>query len=75
MIRHSLWRLLIHIAENQPFIDGNKRTALVSALTFLELNGHTVLDPDEKLYEAMISIAQKKLNKEGLASLLEDLLK
>lgn len=23
-----------HIAENQPFLDGNKRTALVSALVF-----------------------------------------
>lgn len=25
-----------HIAENQPFLDGNKRTALVSALVFLD---------------------------------------
>lgn len=25
-----------HIAENQPFLDGNKRTALVAALVFLE---------------------------------------
>jgi death-on-curing protein len=23
-----------HIAENQPFVDGNKRTALASALVF-----------------------------------------
>ena len=26
-----------HIAQNQPFIDGNKRTAMGSALTFLRL--------------------------------------
>ena len=25
-----------HIAENQPFIDGNKRTAVVAALSFLD---------------------------------------
>ena len=25
-----------HIAENQPFIDGNKRTALAAALVFLD---------------------------------------
>ncbi|OFZ19758.1 MAG: hypothetical protein A2Z20_00280 [Bdellovibrionales bacterium RBG_16_40_8] len=25
-----------HIAENQPFVDGNKRTALASALVFLD---------------------------------------
>lgn len=28
-----------HIAENQSFFDGNKRTALVSALVFLDING------------------------------------
>ena len=28
-----------HIAQNQPFIDGNKRTAMGAALTFLEGNG------------------------------------
>lgn len=27
------------IAEGQQFIDGNKRTALVAMLTFLEVNG------------------------------------
>lgn len=30
------------IAESQPFIDGNKRTALAAMRTFLKLNGHTV---------------------------------
>ncbi len=30
------------IAQAQAFIDGNKRVALVSMLTFLELNGHGV---------------------------------
>jgi death-on-curing protein len=28
-----------HIAQNQPFVDGNKRTGLVAALVFLDLNG------------------------------------
>jgi death-on-curing protein len=27
-----------HIAQNQPFLDGNKRTAMGAALTFLECN-------------------------------------
>ncbi len=34
------------IAKAHAFTDGNKRTALVAALTFLRLNGHaTTLDP------------------------------
>jgi death-on-curing protein len=28
-----------HIAEGQPFVDGNKRTALNAALVFLDLTG------------------------------------
>jgi death on curing protein len=28
------------IAKNHPFLDGNKRTALVVALAFIEMNGH-----------------------------------
>ncbi|MGH9099041.1 MAG: Fic family protein, partial [Acidimicrobiales bacterium] len=28
------------IAETQPFVDGNKRGALIALITFLELNGN-----------------------------------
>lgn len=30
---------LFHLTKNHPFVDGNKRTALASALVFLGLNG------------------------------------
>ncbi len=63
-----------HIAENQPFLDGNKRTALVACLVFLNLNGFEVLDTEMRLYEAMISIANKQMDKYDLANLLEELL-
>ncbi len=62
-----------HLAENQPFLDGNKRTALNAALVFLDVNGWIVVDPDERLYEAMISISARKLDKLGLADLLRQL--
>jgi death on curing protein len=62
-----------HIAENQPFLDGNKRTALVSALVFLDINGFEILDSEMKLYDAMISIANKQMDKFDLAKLLENL--
>jgi len=48
-----------HIAENQPFVDGNKRTGLNAALVFLDVNGWLVPDPDERLYDAMISLAAR----------------
>lgn len=59
-----------HIAQNQPFIDGNKRTAMGAALTFLEGNGVDVEKYDGKeLYDAMIAIAEKRLDKAGLAEI------
>jgi death-on-curing protein len=59
------------MAENQPFIDGNKRTAITTALVFLELNGvETSAIANAQLYDAMIGIAEKRLDKAGLAALL-----
>ena len=62
-----------HIAEAQAFVDGNKRTALNAALVFLDLNGWTVIDPEMRLYEAMIGFATHALDKDGMAQLLREL--
>jgi death-on-curing protein len=62
-----------HLAQNQPFVDGNKRTGLAAALVFLDLNGVTIADPNSKLYTAMIELAEKRLDKDGLAALLREL--
>jgi death on curing protein len=70
---HMAAAYAFHIAENQPFIDGNKRTALNAALVFLDINGWVVSDPDERLAGAMIGIADGVLDKRGLAVLLQEL--
>lgn len=62
-----------HIAENQPFLDGNKRTALASALVFLRLNGHSILDPNRKLHDILINIANHATDKSDLADLFRSL--
>jgi death-on-curing protein len=62
-----------HLAENQPFIDGNKRTALHAAIEFLKLNGYDINDLSNKLYGAMIDMANRKMTKEELAGLLQKL--
>jgi len=59
-----------HLAENQTFIDGNKRTAITTALAFLELNGiSTSVITNDELYNAMIGIAEKRVDKAGLAEI------
>lgn len=62
-----------HIAENQPFLDGNKRTGVACAVTFLVMNGFAVKDPKMELYQAILKVASKGLLKEGLAEILERL--
>ena len=60
-----------HIAQSQAFIDGNKRTGVASALTFLQLAGiDTSRTNDTAFYDAMIAIANRQLDKPGLAALL-----
>lgn len=65
-----------HIAEAQGFIDGNKRTAIAATLAFLSLN-HPVKIPTasdmDTLYDAMIAIARRELDKAGFARLLRQL--
>lgn len=39
------------IAEGQPFIDGNKRTAALAMLIFLDLNGYDLVEQHEELAE------------------------
>ncbi len=62
-----------HIAQNQPFVDGNKRMGLLAALVFLDLNGVEIADPEGRLYDAMIAIAERKLDKPGMGHLLREL--
>jgi death on curing protein len=61
-----------HLAEAQAFVDGNKRTGIGAALAFLEVNGMLTTLSDDVLYDAMIDIAKKRLNKAGLAKMLRD---
>ena len=64
-----------HISQAQAFLDGNKRTAVATGLTFLEINGVNVsLDITEPVYEAMIAIANHELDRDNLAILLRTLI-
>jgi death on curing protein len=56
-----------HIAESQAFIDGNKRTGTAAAFVFLMRNGVDVPVDNGSVHGALIDIAEKRLNKNGLA--------
>ena len=52
------------IARNHPFVDGNKRTALVVTLTFLLVNGLAVTAPREDRYFIFYDLAAGKLSED-----------
>lgn len=61
------------IAMNHPFIDGNKRTALTTALIFLEFNGYSINEKhEEDLADLVLSFVNKKINEDILASELRE---
>lgn len=63
---------LYHLARNHPFLDGNKRTALVCALLWLDLNGLAVhLTPDER-FGLVVAVAAGQVGKPELVGLLRD---
>jgi len=45
------------VAESQAFIDDNKRLALVSMLTFLEINGYEINATDPELADWIIGLS------------------
>ena len=64
---------LFHIVSNHPFVDGNKRTGTVAALTFLDLNGYwfDVKDDfniDTALETLVLSVACGETGKEEIAA-------
>ncbi len=58
---------------SRPILDGNKRTGLLAAIVFLDLNGVAIADPQGRLYDAMLGIAEHRLEKNDLAALLQSL--
>lgn len=64
-----------HICQNHPFMDGNKRTALATALVFLEMNGVPIFDPKQKLLKAVLQVANGNMAKQGFAKVLRHLTK
>jgi death-on-curing protein len=56
------------IARNHAFIDGNKRTALVVSMMFLDRNGWEINAPLVDVYVTFLSLAEGTLSEQGLAA-------
>ncbi len=65
--------LLFGVARNHPFIDGNKRVAVLAALQFLNLNGFDLdLTPPEEAYKVIAGVAAGTATLDALTSWIAD---
>lgn len=59
-----------HLAQNHPFVDGNKRVAAACMLLFLAINGRRVEAPPGSLAAIVIAVASGTAGKDDLAAWL-----
>ena len=60
----------VGLVRNHPFIDGNKRTAFVAGILFLELNGYTFTASEADAAQAVLALAAGTLDEAGYARFL-----
>jgi death on curing protein len=59
---------LLHIVQNHPFIDGNKRTGAASAVIFLDINGVSIEADEDGLVEITLATATGSASKTDIAA-------
>jgi death-on-curing protein len=64
--------LLHSLLRNHPFVDGNKRTSIYSAMTFLELNGYKFIAGQKEIVNFAVKIENDRLSVEEIAAWLEE---
>jgi death-on-curing protein len=62
---------LFHIAQNHPFLDGNKRTALAVGLAFLWINDRRLDARDDELTNLVMGVASGRVGKAEAAVFLK----
>ncbi len=59
------------VTSEHPFLDGNKRTGIMAAFTFLEVNEYVVTATDNEVFEYVLSVATERPDIEAITAWLE----
>ncbi|MBN8938575.1 MAG: type II toxin-antitoxin system death-on-curing family toxin [Rhizobiales bacterium] len=60
------------IARNHPFVDGNKRAALLALVVFLDLNGIEFDVPEAEFAAIILALAAGEVSEDGLTRWIRD---
>ncbi len=60
--------LIQSVAQNHPFVDGNKRTAFSSGFIFLKRNGIIIIASKKQGLTLMLNIVNKQLSVDEISS-------
>ena len=60
------------LVKNHAFVDGNKRTAALALIEFLERNGYTLNATNDELYQFTIDVASSVSTKEEVEMWIRD---
>jgi death-on-curing protein len=63
---------LFGIVKNHPFVDGNKRTGLAAADTFLYFNGLSLEAEQEDVIQLVLMVAASEIDENGAAAFFRD---
>ena len=55
---------LFYLCRNHPFLDGNKRAAMASAIVFLRLNGFNPAADSDDWEQLVLDVAASKIDRE-----------
>jgi death on curing protein len=62
--------LIRSLAENQPFVDGNKRTAWIAGRILLRASGIKILATSEEIVALLLQLAAKQVDVDGISTFL-----
>lgn len=66
---------VFYLCRNHPFLDGNKRTAMMAAIIFLRLNGIEPAPDSEQWEKLILDLAGSELDRDQTTKRLRRLLK
>lgn len=67
--------MLESLGKNHPFIDGNKRIAVLASFVFLEINGYEVDTTNDRVVEVVLALRAHDIDFDGLVAEIESWMK